>query len=130
MEKTQILLRPVLTEKTSREEAKGLYTFIVAQGASKIDIKNAVRALYGVNAHSVTVRPTPKKVRIVGRGREITKRDHVKKATINFGPGVKLDLYKFSKVEGKVAPKKVEKATTKTSKKPKAEKEKVAAATA
>ncbi len=110
METTQILLKPVLTEKTSREEAKGLYTFIVACGASKIDIKNAVRTLYGVNAVSVTVRPTPQKVRIVGRGREITKRDRVKKATINCGSGVKLDLYKFTKAEGKKAPEKAKKA--------------------
>lgn len=109
MESTQILLKPILTEKTSREEAKGLYTFIVAQGATKIDIKNAVRALYGVSVRAVTVRPTPEKVRIVGRGRKITKRDHVKKATVNFGPGVKIDLYKFSKVEGKEAPKKAKK---------------------
>ena len=100
METTQILLKPVLTEKTSREEAKGLYTFIVAQAASKIDIKNAFRTLYGVNAVSVTVRPTPRKVRIVGRGREIIKRDRVKKATINCGSGVKLDLYKFSNTHG------------------------------
>lgn len=109
MHPTQILLRPILTEKTSREEAKGLYTFVVAQGSTKIDIKNAVRALYGITVRSVTVRPTPKKVRIVGRGREITKRDHVKKATVNFGPGVKIDLYKFNKVEGKEAAKKTKK---------------------
>lgn len=109
MQTTQILLRPILTEKTSREEAKGLYTFIIAKGASKIDVKNAVIALYGVTPLSVNVRPTPKKVRIVGRGRKITKRERVKKATINFGSGVKIDLYKFSKIEGKKAPKKIKK---------------------
>ncbi len=119
MENSQILLKPILTEKASREEAKGLYTFIVAQGSTKIDIKNAVRALYGVNALSVTVRPTPKKVRIVGKGREITKRDRVKKATINFGAGVKLDLYKFVKIDGKKAPEKIKKAAAEKTKAPK-----------
>ncbi len=91
-----VIQKPVLSEKTTRD-AEGRYTFIVHPKATKIDVKNAIKLLYGVNVKSVNVRPTPSKVRLVGRGREIKKRDRVKKATITLEPGKTIDIYKFSK---------------------------------
>ena len=63
------------------------------------DLTDAIRELYGVKVKSVNVRPTPKKTRIVGRGRTIQKRDAVKKATITLEPGKTIDIYKFSKLK-------------------------------
>jgi large subunit ribosomal protein L23 len=91
-----VLKKQVLTEKTTRD-GDGRYTFVVDKNATKIDVKNAIRMLYGVNVKSVNVRPTPAKERIVGRGRTIRKRDHTKKATITLEKGQTLDIYKFSK---------------------------------
>lgn len=99
MDYTQVLIKPVVTEKTSLEEVNGRYTFIVSGKATKIDIKNAIRHLYGVNVQQVMTRPTPQKVRVIGRGREIVKRQRVKKASITLAKGEKMDLYKFAKAK-------------------------------
>jgi len=96
MDLTQTILKQVVTEKTTREEAHGKYTFLVHQKATKIDIKNAIKALYGVNVTDVTIRTVRKKTRFAGRGREITKRAAAKKATVKLESGKKIDIYKFS----------------------------------
>jgi large subunit ribosomal protein L23 len=101
MDYTQVLIKPVVTEKTTIEETNGRYTFIVNSKATKIDIKNAVRQLYGVDVKQVTVRPTPQKIRLVGRGREIVKRQRVKKASVTLAKGERMDLYKFTKEKAK-----------------------------
>lgn len=101
MDYTQVLIKPVVTEKTTIEEGNGRYTFIVNSKATKIDIKNAILHLYGIKVKQVTVRPTPKKTRLVGRGREIVKRQTVKKASITLPKGEKMDLYKFKKETNK-----------------------------
>ncbi len=98
MDLYHVIQKPILTEKTTHD-AEGRYTFVVHKKATKIDIKNAIRELYGVKVKSVNVRPTPKKTRIVGRGRTIQKRDAVKKATITLEPGKTIDIYKFSKLK-------------------------------
>ena len=103
MDYTQVLIKPVVTEKTAHEEITGRYTFIVNRQATKIDIKNAVRQLYGVNVKQVMVRLTPQKIRVVGRGREIVKRPQVKKASVTLVKGEKMDLYKFIKAKEKAA---------------------------
>ncbi|KKT75100.1 MAG: 50S ribosomal protein L23 [Candidatus Peregrinibacteria bacterium GW2011_GWA2_44_7] len=91
------IIKPVVTEKSSQAWENGKYTFVVSNDANKVAIKNAIREIYGVRVVDVNVRPTPQKVRVVGRGREIVKRKAVKKATITLEPGIKLDFYKFQK---------------------------------
>ena len=51
----------------------------------------------GVKVVDVNVRPTPQKIRVVGRGKEVVKRKAVKKATVTLEPGITLDFYKFKK---------------------------------
>jgi large subunit ribosomal protein L23 len=91
----QVILKPVVTEKSSSAAAAGKYTFVVNKKATKIDVKNAIRTLYGVNVTKVNIIQTPRKIRLVGRGREIEKRQAVKKATITLTAGSKIDVYKF-----------------------------------
>lgn len=91
----QILIKPLVTEKTSKESERGQYTFVVSADANKIEIGKAVEMLYGVKVTAVRVRQTPKKVRVIGRGREITKRSAAKKATVTLEKGKTLDFSKF-----------------------------------
>ncbi|MFA5842944.1 MAG: 50S ribosomal protein L23 [Candidatus Gracilibacteria bacterium] len=97
MDLSQILLKPVVTEKSTREEAKGKYTFLVNDHATKIDIQNAIKMLYGVKVEKVSVRQVLEKTRLVGRGRVLTKRSAGKKITITLEKGKTLDPYKFKK---------------------------------
>lgn len=62
----QILIEPVLTEKTNGMREEGKYVFKVASSASKIQVKEAVRRLFNVHPISctiATVHRKPKRVR-------------------------------------------------------------------
>lgn len=48
-----IIIKPVITEKSAGSVAEGKYTFKVAGSATKIDVKNAVEQLFGVKVTSV-----------------------------------------------------------------------------
>ena len=48
-----IILAPVITEKSSYDVAEGKYTFKVAVNANKTEIKYAVESLFGVKVVSV-----------------------------------------------------------------------------
>lgn len=119
MHLSQILIQPIVTEKTSRDTENGRYTFLVNKGATKIDIKNAFRSMYGIHAVAVTIRNTVEKIRVVGKGKTIIKRASVKKATVAVTPGTKVDLFKFTSEK---------KEKVKTVAKPKAKKVAAAAA--
>ena len=62
----EIILAPVVTEKSSADMQEGKYTFRVAKKATKIEIKRAVEKLFGVKVLSVntmTVKGKEKRVR-------------------------------------------------------------------
>ena len=48
-----IIIKPVITEKSMDELQNGKYTFKVAKNANKIEIKKAVEALFGVEVAKV-----------------------------------------------------------------------------
>ena len=48
-----IILAPVITEKSAGEMADGKYTFKVAKTATKTEVRNAVEKLFGVKVVSV-----------------------------------------------------------------------------
>ena len=61
----EILLAPVVTERSSADMQEGKYTFKVAKKATKVDIKNAVEKLFEVkvlNVNTVTVKGKEKRV--------------------------------------------------------------------
>ncbi|MBQ7446283.1 MAG: 50S ribosomal protein L23 [Clostridia bacterium] len=62
MNNYDIIIRPHKSEKTTADIEKGKYTFIVAEKATKIDVKKAVEDLFGVRVLSVnTIRYDGKK---------------------------------------------------------------------
>ncbi len=48
-----IIIKPIMTEKTYADVATGKYTFEVAKDATKVDIKNAVESLFSVKVLKV-----------------------------------------------------------------------------
>jgi large subunit ribosomal protein L23 len=66
MEKEQIIIEPVLTEKSNTQRESKKYVFKVNQNANKIQIMNAIKALYSVHpvkCNIVNVKPKPKRQR-------------------------------------------------------------------
>ena len=75
-----IILAPVVTEKSSSQIAEGKYTFRVNKKATKIDIKRAVEKLFEdkvLNVNTMIVKGKEKRV-----GRNVGKTPDWKKAIV------------------------------------------------
>lgn len=75
-----IILRPVLTEKSYDGMADKRYVFEVAINANKIEIKQAVEAAFGVKVESVNTLRTLGKIKRQGRYADRTP--EIKKAYV------------------------------------------------
>lgn len=92
MNLTSILVRPIVTEKSTKLGALGRYVFQVDKKATKKDIKRAVEKIFSVGVDKVKTVNMRGKTRRVGRGRkEITKPDW-KKAVVILKKDQKIDL--------------------------------------
>ena len=61
-----IIIRPIITEKSNIALTTGKYTFEVAVNATKTDVKNAVEELFNVKVVSVNTVSMPGKVKRMG----------------------------------------------------------------
>jgi large subunit ribosomal protein L23 len=87
-----VLLRPVISEKSTLETERNNYTFAVAREANKFMIKSAVEAEFKVkvlDVRVVSVRPKEKR-----RGRRTKGMvPGWKKAIVTIAPGDKIELF-------------------------------------
>ncbi len=90
-----ILIRPVVTEKVSTLNEKGKYGFIVNGKSNKIEIKNAVEKMYGVNVENVrTMRYQGKsKSKYTKAGVIAGRTNSYKKAIVKVADGEVIDFY-------------------------------------
>ncbi len=90
-----ILKRPLVTEKVSSLNEKGKYGFIVDGNANKVEIKNAVEKMYGVNVKSVNTMNVlgKKKVRFTKAGTLAGRKPDTKKAIVTLAQGEVIDFY-------------------------------------
>ena len=66
MEARDILIRPLITERTTQLMAEGKYTFVVAKKANKIEIAKAVADIFKVKVDDVTTTNVTGKKKRVG----------------------------------------------------------------
>jgi large subunit ribosomal protein L23 len=90
-----IIIRPVISEKSMDEAQHGKYTFQVHKDANKLQIADAVAELFKVEVLGVNVLTTKSKVL---RGRFIRNRvgGHStpwRKAIVTLAPGQKIELF-------------------------------------
>jgi large subunit ribosomal protein L23 len=84
----KIIIRPVITEKTTRLKASsGVICFEVARSANKIEIKLAIEQLFKTKVAEVRTQAKAGKVRRVGRNMGRTK--NWKKAYVRLRAGEK-----------------------------------------
>ncbi|NPV36725.1 MAG: 50S ribosomal protein L23 [Bacteroidales bacterium] len=91
-----VIIKPIITEKmTTQGEKLNKYGFIVRRDANKIQIKKAIKELYGVNVVEVnTMIYTGKnKVRYTKRGFIAGRTQAYKKAIVTVAEGEKIDFY-------------------------------------
>ena len=62
----EILVRPLITEKSMKLVDEGKYTFEVKQGANKVEVKKAVEELFNVKVVAVNTVSMPGKEKRMG----------------------------------------------------------------
>ena len=98
MDITRIILGEVTTEKSERMKTANnrVHTLYVHDDATKVDVKNALKHYYDVDAASVRVMRVGPKSRLFGRNQTMQKRHRYKKALVTLAPKSKtLDLTTF-----------------------------------
>jgi len=96
MKLTEILIKPILTEKANAQQDKlSRYAFKVDRRANKLEIKTAVEQFYGVNVVDVNtlVVPGKGKTRSTKSGIISGVKSGYKKALVTVAEGETIDLY-------------------------------------
>lgn len=93
MDLGDIIIKPIITEKSMNEAGKGKFTFMVQKQANKKMIKNKVEEKFKVNVVSVSSSITKGKKKKVGTRRVEVSQPSFKKAVVKLKPGQKIDLF-------------------------------------
>jgi large subunit ribosomal protein L23 len=96
MKLSDILIKPILTEKANGQQEKlRRYAFKVAKKANKLEIKKAIEGFYGVTVLNVNtaVVPAKSKSRFTKAGVISGRKPGYKKAFITVAEGETIDLY-------------------------------------
>ncbi|MFT3901555.1 MAG: 50S ribosomal protein L23 [Niabella sp.] len=96
MKPSEILIKPILTEKANAQQEKlRRYAFRVAKKSNKLEIKKAIETFYGVNVTSVNtiVVPAKSKTRFTKAGFIQGRKPSYKKAYVTVAEGEEIDLY-------------------------------------
>jgi large subunit ribosomal protein L23 len=95
LEAAQIILRPVISEKSMDETQRGKYHFAVHDDANKFQIKDAVEQLFQVRVVSVNVLTTKAKEKSRNRRRGRTRgfTSPWRKAIVTLAAGDKIEFF-------------------------------------
>ena len=90
----EIILRPVITEKSARLAQEGQYVFLVHPNANKPQVAEAVEKLFKVKVLSVHTVNRPGKVK--RRGTHYVARSATRRAIVRLAKGSTLDVTAMS----------------------------------
>lgn len=86
-----VILRPVVSEKSYALIDENCYTFIVHPDANKVQIRQAVEEIWGVQVVSVNTINRKGKVKANRLGRGV--RDKTRRAVVKLAEGDKIELF-------------------------------------
>lgn len=86
-----VLIRPLITEKTTSMMQENKYTFIVPLAVNKVQVRQAVEQVFKVKVLSVNT------IRVMGKvkrmGKNSGKRPDFKKAIVKLAPGERIEFF-------------------------------------
>ena len=91
MEARDILIRPIVTEKSTALMEQGKYTFRVPLAATKIQIRQAVEQIVKVKVQAVNTMRYEGKMKRLGRTQG--RRSDWKKVVVTLKPGETIELF-------------------------------------
>jgi len=86
-----VILRPIVSEKSYGLLDEGKYTFLVAPDANKTEIKIAVEKVFNVKVTSVNTLNRPGKTRRTRFG--VGRRANTKRAIVSLAEGHRIDIF-------------------------------------
>lgn len=86
-----VILSPVISEKSFGEADRGKYTFVVHPDATKPDVRRAVEQIWGV--HVTSVNTMHRRGKLVRRRFLWGKRADRKRAVVSLAPGESIELF-------------------------------------
>ena len=98
MNARQVIMRPVISEKSYALLSANKYTFRVHDRSNKTQVRQAVEEVFGVRVEGVRtawVKPKPKR-----RGYSSGKRRQWKKAIVTLHPEDSIELFEGAAAEG------------------------------
>ncbi len=91
MNSNDIIIRPVISEKTTDLAGINKYVFRVSMKANKLMVAHAIRELFGVKPEKINI------MNVRGKNRRLRyrtgKRSAWKKAVVTLKPGEKIELF-------------------------------------
>lgn len=90
MTNPDIIIAPVVTEKSMSNQNKGIYTFKVSKSATRTQIKDSIEKQFGVHVEKVNTLLTKPKDRRVGKYTGKTKT--YKKAIVTIKNGETIEM--------------------------------------
>lgn len=95
----QVIIKPIISEKTMSNAAGGVYTFGVYLKASKDEIKKSVEDQFKVDVINVKTVILKGKKRFAGKKRIPLSKKCWKKASVMLKEGQKIDLFEVNTSE-------------------------------
>ena len=93
MDPSDVLIRPVVSEKSYALQEKGVYTFIVHPSASKPEIHDAVETNFGVKVTKVNTLNRRGKTQRNRRTNRPGKRPDTKRAIVTLAAGESIEIF-------------------------------------
>ncbi len=93
MDPRSVIIRPVVSEKSYGLLEDGVYTFVVDPRATKIQIHDAVEAIFSVQVVKVNTLNRKGKRKRNRKSMTFGTRPDVKRAIVTLAPGARIDLF-------------------------------------
>lgn len=93
MNTTDVIIKPLISEKSVKQAEKGSYTFAVVRSANKKEIREAVHKTFNVDVTAImtmTVKPGRKRVGVRRMEVDVSA---WKKAIVSLKEGQKIDIF-------------------------------------
>ncbi len=88
-----VILRPVVSEKSYAQYDERVYTFVIARDANKIEVKQAVEAIFNVKVTNVNTLNRSGKRKRNRRTGTWGSRAGQKRAIVSLAPGDEIEIF-------------------------------------
>lgn len=99
IQQTLVLKKPVITEKSINDAARGVYTFEVDVKADKNIIRKTIEEMFNVHVTKITTVKTKGKKRSAGKKRIAVLQPDRKKARVRLKSGEKISIFEVGQTK-------------------------------